>query len=218
MPACDGELRLQGVSDLMTIQVRVGPSRIAGQGLFAAQAIPKGTRIIQYIGEKISSRERARRLAAGNAYIFHLTYRYAIDGQTLENTARYINHSCDPNCEVEKTPDTIWIVAVRDIAAARQASLPCRRDTHDDTRLPFFALRPISGWSILDVLLPQFHIGILAEMLDVLFDQRGQFSRFANRDPVIHRSKEAIAVRLKRATCNIDKLEDQHRRIVNAFP
>jgi hypothetical protein len=59
MPACDGELRLEGVSDLMKIQVRVGPSRIAGQGLFAAQDIPKGTRIIQYIGEKISSRERA---------------------------------------------------------------------------------------------------------------------------------------------------------------
>jgi hypothetical protein len=47
MPACDGELRLQGVSNLMKIQVRVGPSRIAGQGLFAAQDIPKGTRIIQ---------------------------------------------------------------------------------------------------------------------------------------------------------------------------
>ena len=92
MPTCDGELRLQGVSDLMQIQVRVGPSRIAGQGLFAAQDIPQGTRIMQYIGEKISSRERARRLAAGNAYIFHLTYRYALDGQTLENTARYINH------------------------------------------------------------------------------------------------------------------------------
>ena len=106
----------------MNIQVRVRPSRIAGQGLFAAQAILKGTRIIQYIGEKISSRERARRLrlAAGNAYIFHLTYRYAVDGQTLDNTARYINHSCDPNCEVEKTSDTIWIVAVRDIAAGEE--------------------------------------------------------------------------------------------------
>jgi len=103
--ACDGEMRLEGVSYLMKIQVRVGPSRIAGQGIFAAQDIHKGTRIIQYIGGKISSRERALRLAAGNAYIFHLTYRYAIDGQTLENTARYINHSCDPNCEVEKTPD-----------------------------------------------------------------------------------------------------------------
>jgi SET domain-containing protein len=66
-------------------------------------------------GEKISSRERAVRLAAGNAYIFHLTYRYAIDGQTLANTARYINHSCDPNCAVEKTSDTIWIIALREI-------------------------------------------------------------------------------------------------------
>ena len=75
MPACDGELRLKGVSDLMKIQVRVGPSRIAGQGLFAAQDIPQGMRIMQYIGEKISSRECARRLAAGNIYIFHLTYR-----------------------------------------------------------------------------------------------------------------------------------------------
>ena len=55
------------------------------------------------------------RLVAGNAYIFHFTYRYAIDGETLDNTARYINHSCDPNCEVEKTPDTIWIVALREI-------------------------------------------------------------------------------------------------------
>jgi SET domain-containing protein len=53
----------------MKIQVRVGPSRIAGQGLFADQDIKKGTRILQYIGEKISSRERAMRLAAGNAHI-----------------------------------------------------------------------------------------------------------------------------------------------------
>jgi SET domain-containing protein len=121
-PACDSELHLEGVCNFMTIQVRVGPSRIDGLGLFAAQDIPKGTRIIQYIGEKISSRERARRLAAGNVYIFHLTYRYAIDGQTLDNTARYINHSCAPNCEVEKTSDTIWIVALRDIAAGEELS------------------------------------------------------------------------------------------------
>jgi len=122
MTASDGELRLKGGSYLMKIQVRVGPSRIAGQGLFAAQDMRKGTRIMQYIGEKISSRERARRLAAGNPYIFHLTYRYALDGQTLDNTARYINHSCDPNCEVEKTPDTIWIVALREIPAGEELS------------------------------------------------------------------------------------------------
>jgi hypothetical protein len=49
-------------------------------------------------------------------------YRYAMDGQTLENTARYINYACDPNCEVEKTPDTIWIIALRDITAGEELS------------------------------------------------------------------------------------------------
>ena len=115
----------------MKVHVCVGPSRIAGQGLFAAQDIPQGTRIVQYVGEKISSRERARRLAAGNVYIFHLTYRYAIDGQTLENTARYINHSCDPNCAVETTPDTIWIVALRDITAGEELSYNYGYDAHN---------------------------------------------------------------------------------------
>jgi uncharacterized protein len=131
MTAYDGELRLKGGSDPMNIQVRVAPSRIAGQGLFAAQDITKGTRIMQYIGEKISSRERAMRLAAGNAYIFHLTYRYAIDGQTLENTARYINHSCDPNCEVEKTSDTIWIIALREIPAGEELTYNYGYDARD---------------------------------------------------------------------------------------
>ena len=48
MPACDGGLHLEGVSDLMNMQVRVGPSRIAGQGLFAAQDIKKGSRIMGF--------------------------------------------------------------------------------------------------------------------------------------------------------------------------
>src|SRR6266700_6704646 len=106
----------------MKIQVRVGPSRIAGQGLFAAQDIPQGTRIIAYIGEKISNQESARRRAEGNAYIFHQNYRYAIDGKTLANTARYINHSCDPNCAVEHTAETIWIVALKHIQAGEELS------------------------------------------------------------------------------------------------
>src|SRR5215467_14496540 len=72
--------------------------------------------------------------------------------------------------------------------------------------------------STLDGLLPQLHIGILAEMLDVLFDQRGQLPRLANRDPVIHRPEEAIALRLKRATGAIDKLEDEHGREMDDVP
>jgi SET domain-containing protein len=102
--------------------VRIGRSHIDGQGLFAAQDIAEGTRIIAYIGEKITRRESVRRLEAGNAYIFHLNYRYALDGETLTNTARYINHSCDPNCEVEKTNDILWIVALRDIKEGEELS------------------------------------------------------------------------------------------------
>jgi SET domain-containing protein len=106
--------------EAVQIRLYVGPSRIAGQGLFAAQDIPQGSRIIAYIGEKISAYESVRRCAAGNAYIFHLNYRSAIDGQTFNNTARYINHSCDPNCVVEKTDGTLWIVARRAITAGEE--------------------------------------------------------------------------------------------------
>jgi hypothetical protein len=69
------------------IRVRVSTSRIAGQGLFAGQDIKKGTKIIQYIGEKIIREESERRLAAGSVYIFGLNERYAIDGNTPKNTA-----------------------------------------------------------------------------------------------------------------------------------
>ena len=76
----------------MKIRVRVGPSRIAGQGLFAEQEIKQGTKIIRYVGEKITQEETDRRLAVGNVYIFGLNERYALDGSTRKNTTRYINH------------------------------------------------------------------------------------------------------------------------------
>src|SRR5438128_450352 len=99
-----------------TVKVRVWvhKSRIAGLGLFAAQEIKQGTRILQYIGEKISKAESTRRLAQGNAYIFTFNDRYDIDGKILRNTARYSNHSCAPNCEVQQTTRTLWVVALRD--------------------------------------------------------------------------------------------------------
>ena len=105
---------------MVKIQVWVGKSRIAGQGLFAAQDIKKGTRILPYIGEKISKAESTRRLAQGNAYIFTFNERYDMDGKTLKNTARYINHSCDPNCEIDITSRAIWVVALRDIQEGKE--------------------------------------------------------------------------------------------------
>src|SRR5215472_15015898 len=107
---------------LVKIRVSVGPSRIAGQGLFAEQDIRQGTKIIRYIGEKIPHEESERRLAVGNVYIFGLNERYALDGSTPKNTARFINHSCNPNCHTEQFGNTIWIVAIKDIQAGTELS------------------------------------------------------------------------------------------------
>jgi SET domain-containing protein len=59
-------------------------------------------------------------LAHGNTYICSLNDRYDIDGNTLKNTARYINHSCEPTCAVQTTSRAIWVVALRDIQAGEE--------------------------------------------------------------------------------------------------
>ena len=102
------------------IRVHIGPSRMHAEGLFTTIDITKGTKIIQYIGAKIAKEESDRRLAAGNVYIFGLNERYSLDGDTPKNTARYINHSCDPNCQTEQFGNTIWIVSSKDIQAEEE--------------------------------------------------------------------------------------------------
>ena len=97
------------------------------------------------------------------------------------------------------------------IISALHASRPCHRETHEGQRLPSGRYARISGCSARSVLLPEFHIGILAEMFDIPFDQCGQLPGLANLDPVIHRPEEAVALRLKGAALGIDELEHQHR-------
>lgn len=116
--------------------VRVGTSPIDRQGLFAATEMPQDTHIVEYRGEKITKCESARRLARHNAYIFRLNYQYDIDGATLANTARYINHSCDPNCRVDTTTETIWIVALRDIQAGEELSFNYGYDAREYEKFP----------------------------------------------------------------------------------
>ena len=120
----------------MKIRVRVGPSHIAGQGLFAEQNIKQGTKIIRYIGEKITHEESERRLAAGNVYIFGLDEHSAIDGSTSKNTARYINHSCEPNCHTEQFGYIIWIVAIRDIRAGEELTYNYGYEMNDEPAEP----------------------------------------------------------------------------------
>ena len=120
----------------MKIRVRVGTSSIAGQGLFAGQDIKQGTKIIRYIGEKIIHEESERCLAVGNVYVFGLDERYAIDGSTFKNTARFINHSCDTNCHTEQFGNTIWIMAIKDIQAGEELTYNYEYEIDDEPAEP----------------------------------------------------------------------------------
>lgn len=90
-------------------------SGIHGMGGFARRKIRKGTPLIEYVGEKISKAEAAKRIAAENPFIFSLDDDFDVDGDVAWNPARFLNHSCEPNAESEIYGDQIWILAIRDI-------------------------------------------------------------------------------------------------------
>src|ERR1700753_1013626 len=106
------------MSDIVNSElVRIGPSSIHGTGVFASTDIPRGVRVLEYVGERISKEESNVRCEADNWYIFALDDEFDMDGKVDWNPARYINHSCQPNCEAENLDGHIWIMAVRDIKA-----------------------------------------------------------------------------------------------------
>jgi SET domain-containing protein len=97
-------------------------SDIHGLGAFARCDIVAGTRIIEYLGEKIDKPESLRRCQRDNQYIFSLGESYDLDGNVPWNPARFINHSCEPNCVAELEEERIWIIAARDIRAGEEVT------------------------------------------------------------------------------------------------
>jgi uncharacterized protein len=98
-------------------KIIVRNSSIHGKGIFAGEDIPKKVKIIEYVGEKISGKEGDRRSELDDklTYIFILNDKFDIDGSVNGNDSRLINHSCDPNCEIDYINDHIWIYSLRDI-------------------------------------------------------------------------------------------------------
>ena len=94
-------------------------SKIHGKGVFATRRIPKGTRLIEYKGERISWEEADRRyddsIQPHHTFLFAVDDKTVIDGGRYGNDARWINHSCDPNCEAVEEDGRIFIESIRDI-------------------------------------------------------------------------------------------------------
>lgn len=95
-------------------------STIAGKGAFATRQIRKGSRIIEYVGEHIDQKEADRRYPYDedephHTFLFTLDDDEVVDGGVGGNVSRFINHSCDPNCEAVIEDGRIWIYALRAI-------------------------------------------------------------------------------------------------------
>jgi hypothetical protein len=108
-------------SDLMEVR----NSDLHGLGVFAAKPIKKGTRIIEYIGDKISHAEADRRYetkddADNHTFLFSVDRKLVIDAGEDGNDARYFNHSCDPNCESVIEDRRVFIEAIKDIAVGEE--------------------------------------------------------------------------------------------------
>jgi SET domain-containing protein len=100
-------------------------SPIQGVGAFAVRRIRKGARVIEYTGERISPEEADRRYD-DDAMERHHTFLFTVDDDTVVdaavggNDARFINHSCDPNCEAVIEDGRIWIEAIRTIEPGQE--------------------------------------------------------------------------------------------------
>ena len=120
--------------------IRKRRSKLHGWGVFATQPISKNTRIIEYTGEKITQREsrarEARYRMRGTIWCFDLNRRWVIDANVGGNDARFVNHSCRPNCYSQIIDGRIWIRAARNIEAGEEltynyntnghAGIPCQ--------------------------------------------------------------------------------------------
>jgi uncharacterized protein len=110
-------------SDSRRIQTR--RSGVHGKGVFALQDLAEGETLIEYVGEVISWKEALRRHPhdasdPNHTFYFHIDADHVIDGKQGGNSARWINHSCKPNCEADETEGRVFIKALRGIKAGEE--------------------------------------------------------------------------------------------------
>ena len=111
---------MSGSRDLVEALFEVRASPLHGLGVFAARRIPRGTRIIEYVGERVTHEEADHRYEHKKANDAH-TFLFIVDAHTVidagvgGNEARFVNHACEPNCESVIESRRVFIDALRAI-------------------------------------------------------------------------------------------------------
>jgi len=102
--------------------LKVDSSGVHGYGVYATKPISKGTRIIEYAGQRTSWEDTSDDEENPHTFIFGLENGQVINPEIGGNEARWINHCCDPNCEAIEEDDSIFIYAIRDIEPGEELS------------------------------------------------------------------------------------------------
>jgi SET domain-containing protein len=118
--------------------ITVRRSKVHGSGVFAARPIRKGTRVIEYTGERVThaqadSRYEDKDESDNHTFLFIVDRKTVIDAGVDGNEARFINHSCDPNCESVIEGQRVFIEAIRSIAPGEELAYDyqIQRDADD---------------------------------------------------------------------------------------
>ena len=111
-------------------------SKIQGKGGFATRLIRKGARIAEYLGDRISHEEGDRRydddkMKRHHTFLFVVDKKIVIDAGKFGNDARFINHSCDPNCEAVIEDRRVFLDALRTIRPGDELSYDYAYDRDD---------------------------------------------------------------------------------------
>ncbi|HYD92556.1 MAG TPA: SET domain-containing protein-lysine N-methyltransferase, partial [Flavobacterium sp.] len=108
-----------------------------GLGLYAAEPIKKGQYVIEYVGPIINNKQVEE---IGGRYLFEINSRKTIDGSSRKNVARYINHSCRPNCDIEIKKDHVYIVAKKSIEPGQELNYDYGKEYFNEWIKPFGCL------------------------------------------------------------------------------
>lgn len=106
----------------------------SGLGLFTNVLIKKGQFIIEYFGPILTIAEADRK---GGKYLFDISSRRTVDGSARRNIARYINHSCKPNCEVDIVRGRIFVFAKKNIKPGEELAYDYGSEYYDEFIKPY---------------------------------------------------------------------------------